>query len=276
MILRRGAKEEKQGRAGKKSVVPARPFERWLYTLRAGGPGAPADWGAFREARAPCAACEKCKETKTLDHFSDRQWERVRANQSAICLACGPGKGEQKTLKRKLPSGLARLDCRGCKLRKLEDAFPRAQLQQDNSEWASTGSATIAGTSSPASCCISHTPSANCKSKTGHGGQAELSTRYGRDKRALRRQESFASSASEPAGTAPLRLLPRAFPAGAADSRPRHGRHRAAEFGSWHLAQTSRAAQTLDLLQTLQAAAPGLSPGVHWQHTVLCSSCLEF
>ncbi|CAJ1387811.1 unnamed protein product [Effrenium voratum] len=36
---------------------------------------------------------------------------------------------EQKTLKRKLPSGLARLDCRGCKLRKLEGAF-----QQDNSE----------------------------------------------------------------------------------------------------------------------------------------------
>ena len=53
----------------------------------------------------------------------------VRANQSAICLACGPGKGEQKTLKWKLPSGLARLDCRGCKLRKLEGAF-----QQDNSE----------------------------------------------------------------------------------------------------------------------------------------------
>ncbi|CAJ1400277.1 unnamed protein product [Effrenium voratum] len=165
----------------REDILILRPFERWLYTLRARGPGAPADWGAFREARAPCAACEKCKETKTLDHFSDRQWERVRANQSAICLACGPGKGEQKTLKRKLPSGLARLDCRGCKLRKLEDAFPRAQLQQDDSERASTGSATIAGTSLPASCCISHTPSANCKSKTGHGGQAELSTRYGRD-----------------------------------------------------------------------------------------------
>ncbi|CAJ1456998.1 unnamed protein product, partial [Effrenium voratum] len=72
--------------------------------------------------------------TKTLDYFSDRQWERVRANRSAICLACGPGKGEQKALKRKLPSGLARLDCRGCKFRKLEDAFPRAQLQQDDSE----------------------------------------------------------------------------------------------------------------------------------------------
>ena len=92
------------------------------------------NWEAFREAKAPSAACEKCKEAKTLDYFSDRQWERVRANRSAICLACGPGKGEQKTLKRKLPSGLARLDCRGCKFRKLEDAFPRAQLQQDDSE----------------------------------------------------------------------------------------------------------------------------------------------
>ena len=92
------------------------------------------DWDAFRETKAPSATCEKCKERKTLDYFSDRQWERVRANRSAICLACGPSKGGQKTLKRKLPSGLARLDCRGCKSRKLEDAFPRAQLQQDESE----------------------------------------------------------------------------------------------------------------------------------------------
>ncbi|CAJ1393587.1 unnamed protein product [Effrenium voratum] len=127
----------------REDVLILRPFERWLYTR--GAPEGPAlllqqlrgeevDWGAFRETKAPSAACEKCKETKTLDYFSDRQWERVRANRSAICLACGPGKGGQKTLKRKLPSGLARLDCRGCKSRKLEDAFPRAQLQQDESE----------------------------------------------------------------------------------------------------------------------------------------------
>ncbi|CAJ1389861.1 unnamed protein product, partial [Effrenium voratum] len=90
----------------REDVLILRPFKRWLYTRGAGGSGAPAETTAGG----------------------------VRANQSAICLACGPGKGEQKTLKRKLPSGLARLDCRGCKLRKLEDAFPRAQLQQDNSE----------------------------------------------------------------------------------------------------------------------------------------------
>ncbi|CAJ1347157.1 unnamed protein product, partial [Effrenium voratum] len=127
----------------REDVLILRPFERWLYTR--GAPEGPAlllqqlrgeevNWEAFREAKAPSAACEKCKEAKTLDYFSDRQWERVRANRSAICLACGPGKGEQKALKRKLPSGLARLDCRGCKFRKLEDAFPRAQLQQDDSE----------------------------------------------------------------------------------------------------------------------------------------------
>ncbi|CAJ1330207.1 unnamed protein product, partial [Effrenium voratum] len=89
-----------------------------------------------KTAKAPSAACEKCKDVKTLDYFSDRQWERVRANRSAICLACGPSKGGQKALKRKLPSGLARLDCRGCKFRKLEDAFPRAQLHQGDSEAA--------------------------------------------------------------------------------------------------------------------------------------------
>ncbi|CAJ1412429.1 unnamed protein product, partial [Effrenium voratum] len=129
----------------REDVLILRPFERWLYTR--GAPEGPAlllkqlrgeevDWEAFREAKAPSAACEKCKDVKTLDYFSDRQWERVRANRSAICLACGPSKGGQKTLKRKLPSGLARLDCRGCKFRKLEDAFPRAQLHQGDSEAA--------------------------------------------------------------------------------------------------------------------------------------------
>ena len=53
------------------------------------------DWDAFREAKAPSAACEKCKEAKTLDYFSDRQWERVRSNRSAICLACAPGKAAE-------------------------------------------------------------------------------------------------------------------------------------------------------------------------------------
>ncbi|CAJ1379302.1 unnamed protein product [Effrenium voratum] len=82
-------------------VVPGRPFERWLYTR--GAPEGPAlllkqlrgeevDWDAFREAKAPSAACEKCKEAKTLDYFSDRQWERVRSNRSAICLACAPSR----------------------------------------------------------------------------------------------------------------------------------------------------------------------------------------
>ncbi|CAJ1367669.1 unnamed protein product, partial [Effrenium voratum] len=129
----------------REDILILRPFERWLYTR--GAPEGPAlllqqlrgeevDWEAFREAKAPSAACEKCKDVKTLDYFSDRQWERVRANRSAICLACGPSKGGQKALKRKLPSGLARLDCRGCKFRKLEDAFPRAQLHQGDSEAA--------------------------------------------------------------------------------------------------------------------------------------------
>ena len=145
LILRRARKEGRGARGKEKRSVCGRPFERWLYTR--GAPEGPAlllkqlrgeevDWEAFREAKAPSAACEKCKDVKTLDYFSDWQWERVRANRSAICLACGPSKGGQKTLKRKLPSGLARLDCRGCKFRKLEDAFPRAQLQRGNSEAA--------------------------------------------------------------------------------------------------------------------------------------------
>ena len=91
---------------------------------------------AFSTASRACSTASPGARRRTLDYFSDRQWERVRANRSAICLACGPSKGGQKTLKRKLPSGLARLDCRGCKFRKLEDAFPWAQLQRGNSEAA--------------------------------------------------------------------------------------------------------------------------------------------
>ena len=137
------APDNRAGEGGKRSQGVSRQALRAL-ALR-GAPEGPAlllkqlrgeevDWDAFREAKAPSAACEKCKEAKTLDYFSDRQWERVRSNRSAICLACAPGKAGQKTLKRKLPSDLARLDCRGCKFRKLEHAFPRAQLQQDESE----------------------------------------------------------------------------------------------------------------------------------------------
>ncbi|CAJ1412747.1 unnamed protein product, partial [Effrenium voratum] len=85
----------------REDVLILRPFERWLYTR--GAPEGPAlllkqlrgeevDWDAFREAKAPSAACEKCKEAKTLDYFSDRQWERVRSNRSAICLACAPSR----------------------------------------------------------------------------------------------------------------------------------------------------------------------------------------
>ena len=71
------------------------------------------------------------------------------------------------------------------------------------------------------------------------------------------RKENLASPASKPAGAALPELRLRVFCARAASSCPRHGRHRATEFGNRLFAQTSRAAQTLDLFQTLQAAALG-------------------
>ncbi|CAJ1461451.1 unnamed protein product, partial [Effrenium voratum] len=81
----------------KRTDVTFGGFERWLYTRGAlEGPalllkqlrGEEVDWDAFREAKAPFAACEKCKEAKTLDYFSDRQWERVRSNQPLGHLPC--------------------------------------------------------------------------------------------------------------------------------------------------------------------------------------------
>ncbi|CAJ1402349.1 unnamed protein product [Effrenium voratum] len=81
----------------REDILISRGFERWLYTRGAlEGPalllkqlrGEEVDWDAFREAKAPFAACEKCKEAKTLDYFSDRQWERVRSNQPLGHLPC--------------------------------------------------------------------------------------------------------------------------------------------------------------------------------------------
>ena len=122
----------------KEDMLILRSFPLWLY--RRGAPEGPQlllqklrgdelDWEAMREARMPYAPCEKCRQIRTLDCFDHKNWELIRANRSATCKGClENAKGPRK---RALPTGAPKLvECRGCKRRKVEDAFPRAQLVQ--------------------------------------------------------------------------------------------------------------------------------------------------
>ena len=119
-----------------------RPFRHFLFnkgmpegpglllkTLR----GEIVDWPAYREGRVPTATCCGCWELLPFDAFDYHQWERVRTNDRAKCISCKvPGGNGPK--RRKIDSGSQKLICDGCKITKVEDAFPRAQLQQDESE----------------------------------------------------------------------------------------------------------------------------------------------
>ena len=114
-----------------------RSFEHWLFTR--GVPegaalllkvlrGERIDWEAYREGRMPRAACKNCGEVRPMDHFDHENWERVRANAGLpLCLTCKRKSG--KVEKRKLDSGAFKYVCGGCKVSKVEDAFPRAQLK---------------------------------------------------------------------------------------------------------------------------------------------------
>jgi hypothetical protein len=122
-------------------VLILRPFPIWLFQRGAPeGPrlllqtlrGRPVDWSAYQAARRPAAVCQRCNQLRAVDEFSDVQWNRVRGNQPGTCVHCLHDGGEKGPLKRKYVSGPVTFDCVGCKMRKIEDAFPRAQLVQPN------------------------------------------------------------------------------------------------------------------------------------------------
>ncbi|CAJ1392804.1 unnamed protein product [Effrenium voratum] len=121
-----------------------RPFPLWLFQRGAPeGPelllktlrGEKIDWVNYREARAPSAPCQQCKEVKPFDYFADAQWDKARANLPATCLTCIHKDGGAKApASRKLPSNVERLRCICCGFEKVEHAFPRAQLRQPRAE----------------------------------------------------------------------------------------------------------------------------------------------
>ena len=119
-------------------VLILRPFPLWLYQRTpSDGPqlllrqlrGESIDWTAYREARKPSAECLGCKQFLQLDAFNHEQWEQIRTNRPAFCLACK--NGQEPKRKRKLyPDSLQKVSCVSCKQNKIADAFPRAQLVQ--------------------------------------------------------------------------------------------------------------------------------------------------
>ena len=113
-----------------------RPFPLWLFQRGTGeGPklllqtlrGEDIDWAAFREGRMPFATCQTCKQVRNLDGFEYEQWDKIRANLPGICMGCKQGKSGPR--KRKLDSGTMKYVCGKCKVNKIEDAYPRAQLK---------------------------------------------------------------------------------------------------------------------------------------------------
>eukprot|EP00971_Amphidinium_carterae_P342026 6481159-Amphidinium_carterae.1 len=76
------------------------------------------------------AQCKDCLQARAVDEFADAQWECIRANRPGTCLSCTKdGKG---VLRRKILSGTDKYKCVSCGFIKIEDAFPRAQLRQED------------------------------------------------------------------------------------------------------------------------------------------------
>ena len=78
---------------------------------------------------SPHATCSHCQQVRHLDGFEHEQWEKVRANAPAMCMQSKHGK--HGPCKRKLDAAI-KYPCSICKLAKIEDAFPRAQLKQED------------------------------------------------------------------------------------------------------------------------------------------------
>ena len=123
----------------REDVLILRPFNGDLF--RRGAPEGPRllleklrggqiHWDRLRDARKPSAKCSNCAEIKTLDFFSDWQWDQIRANKPGMCRLCKDGLPGSRKLEKEAES----YQCCGCLMEKVEDAFPRAQLKQMDAE----------------------------------------------------------------------------------------------------------------------------------------------
>ena len=127
----------------REDVLIMRPFPKFLFQRgpSSEGPdlllkklrGEAIDWAAFREAKRPCATCSTCQQICQMDMFEQKQWELIRANKTAICKTCKEGCIPKR--RRKLDAeSLEKHLCFGCNTNKIAEAFPRAQLAQENAD----------------------------------------------------------------------------------------------------------------------------------------------
>ena len=78
----------------------------------------------------PHAACGTCREMLPIDAYSWKEWEQARANRTAHCLPCtGGGVGKKRKLEAERQQ---KYHCVSCKTHKMAEAFPRAQLAQED------------------------------------------------------------------------------------------------------------------------------------------------
>ena len=122
-------------------VLILRPFPKWLFQrgLTKQGPdlllrklrGEAIDWAAVREATRPCATCKECQQIVPMDTYAFEQWELIRANRSGMRRRCKDGVVPKR--RRKVEGdGLEQHECFGCNTLKIAEAFPRAQLAQED------------------------------------------------------------------------------------------------------------------------------------------------
>ena len=125
----------------REDVLIMRPFPKFLFQrgLVSEGPdlllqklaGQDIDWAAVREAHRPCAPCRECQQITPMDAYTHEQWELIRSNKAGMCRTCKNGAPPKQ--KRKLDAeGLQKYKCMGCSANKIGEAFPRAQLAQED------------------------------------------------------------------------------------------------------------------------------------------------
>ena len=126
----------------REDVLILRPFPLWLFQKGAAeGPqlllrhlrGEEIDWATYRDSIMPASSCKKCQQVRPMDAFAFKEWDRIRSNLSGTCLRCVHSDGGAKS-KRKLNNSAAKFTCCGCGALKVEHAFPRAQLVQEDAE----------------------------------------------------------------------------------------------------------------------------------------------
>ena len=122
----------------REDVLILRPFPLWLFQRGVSeGPGlllrklrGEIDLVAYFQTRWPTAPCKQCRERKQPSGFSYYEWQSVRANRPATCMACDPKSKEPE--RNFQPRG--KLRCAQCGRQQIEEWFPPAQLKQQQAE----------------------------------------------------------------------------------------------------------------------------------------------